>query len=227
MFFYQPSLIGLHLILLSFAEFQYDKTGDITINMALFQAFWWLYLFTHYVKEEFMLSTWDVIAENFGFMLVWGDVVFVPFWYSVGGWYVVEKSSSFEIWEAILLVLFHVASHYLFRMSNWQKYEYKQKGMHARIWGKEPRLLGGRVLASGFWGIGRHLNYTGEILTYLSIAMCCGGKESIVPYLIPITLLAILTHRAYRDEKKCEEKYRYLWTEYCEIARFRIIPGVY
>jgi len=26
-----------------------------------------------------------VIAENFGFMLVWGDAPFVPFFYSIGG----------------------------------------------------------------------------------------------------------------------------------------------
>ena len=39
----------------------------------------------------------------------------------------------------------------------------------ARIWGRPAATLEGRLLISGFWGIGRHLNYTGEILVYLAL----------------------------------------------------------
>ena len=38
----------------------------------LYQAGWWLYLFTHYRDEAGTLSMWDIIAEKFGLMLVWG-----------------------------------------------------------------------------------------------------------------------------------------------------------
>jgi len=79
MFFYQPSLIGLFVIVMAFAWRQHELYGSLTPQMILFVGFWWLYLLTHYIRESFMLSTWDILAEKFGFMLVWGDTVYVPF----------------------------------------------------------------------------------------------------------------------------------------------------
>jgi len=58
--------------------------------MACFVTFWRVYLFTHYIKEEFMLSTWDITDEHFGFMLVWGDMIYVPFLYSIVGWFITD-----------------------------------------------------------------------------------------------------------------------------------------
>ena len=51
----------------------------------------------------------------------------------------------------------------------------------APIWGKPPETVGGKLLVSGFWGIGRKLNYTGELMVYFSWTLCT-GSESIVPY---------------------------------------------
>jgi len=41
-----------------------------------------------------MLSTWDIIAENFGLMLVWGDLVYLPFLYCISGWYICDNPQS-------------------------------------------------------------------------------------------------------------------------------------
>ena len=79
---------------------------------------------------------------------------------------------------------------------------------------------------SGFWGIGRKLNYTGEILVYWSFTLL-SGTTSMIPYLLPMWLLCLLTHRAWRDDKKCREKYGALWDEYCRKATFKMIPFVY
>jgi len=38
-------------------------------------------------EKEKMTSTWEIIAEHFGFMLVWGDFVFIPFYFSLQTWY--------------------------------------------------------------------------------------------------------------------------------------------
>jgi len=221
-FFYQPSLIGLQLFLFAFAEYQYDTYGLLTNNMILFQTFWWLYIFTHYIKEEFMLSTWDIIDENLGFMLVWGDLCVVPFWYSVGGWYLADRAETIEGPWVLLLLLFHLVSHYILRESNWQKFEYKKHGMKAKIWGQEPKLIGNKLLVSGFWGIGRHLNHTGEILTYLSMTMCC-GVDDFLPHLLPLFVTILLVQRTEREEKKCQLKYGELWDQYCKIATFKLV----
>lgn len=225
MFMYQPSLIGVYLIVASFAYAQHDTYGFITPQMYCFVGFWFTYLFSHYVKEEFMLSTWDVIAENFGFMLVWGDLVYVPFLYSLPGWWVATHTTPFSTVEIALLVAVHAVSLWVFREANWQKERYK-RNPKALIWGKPAQTVGGRLLVSGFWGIGRKINYTGELGVYITFA-ACAGTSSIFPYLLPVTLLILLTQRAARDDKKCRAKYGPLWEQYCQRARFRVIPFLY
>jgi delta14-sterol reductase len=225
LFFYQPSLIGAYLVNVSFAFAQWERHGFVTPQMLCLCLFWFTYLFTHYVKEEFMLSTWDVMAENFGFMLVWGDLTYVPFLYSLPGWWMVDAIEPFSGAAIVALIAFHFAALAIFRQSNWQKERFKQDPT-APIWGKPPRLVGGKLLASGYWGVGRKVNYTGEILVYVSFA-ACAGFTALGPWILPLALLGLLTHRAHRDDKRCRAKYGALWAEYGKIARWRVIPFVY
>ncbi|HEY8123585.1 MAG TPA: hypothetical protein VII78_19855 [Myxococcota bacterium] len=225
MFLYQPSLIGAYLMNVSFAFAQWERHGAVTPQMLCLCFFWFTYLFSHYVKEEFMLSTWDVLAENFGFMLVWGDLAYVPFLYSLPGWWMVDATRPFPIGAWLPLVAFHFAALAIFRQSNWQKERFKQDPT-APIWGRPPRLVGGKLLASGYWGIGRKVNYTGEILVYVSFALCA-GFASPWPYALPLALLGLLVHRARRDDRRCRAKYGALWLEYGQIARWRVIPFLY
>ncbi|MEM9865281.1 MAG: hypothetical protein AAF938_26995 [Myxococcota bacterium] len=235
MFMYHPSLIGLHVVNLAFASQQLERYGTITAEMFLYQCFTSAYLFTHYVREDFMLSTWDIIAERFGFMLVWGDLVYVTFYYSIVGWWVVDRgwtgSGDAAVHEPlstaalVALVVLHLLSHVLFRGSNWQKDRFK-RNPSAPIWGKPPELVGGRLLASGWWGIGRKLNYTGEIGVYITFALCA-GLSSWIPYVLPFSLVLLLAQRAWRDEQRCKKKYGELWDAYCARARFRMVPFLY
>ncbi|MFT5434177.1 MAG: hypothetical protein ACI9OJ_004890 [Myxococcota bacterium] len=36
-----------------------------------------------------------------------------------------------------------------------------------------------------------------------------------------------MLQRAWRDDRKCREKYGPLWDEYCARTRFRVIPFFY
>jgi delta14-sterol reductase len=225
MFMYQPSLIGVNLLVVAFASAERDLHGAVTPQTWCLLGFWWAYLFSHYVKEEFMLSTWDVTSENFGFMLVWGDLVYVPFLYSLPCWWLVDHTTPFATWQWVSLCLLCVASMWVFREANWQKERYKRHPDRP-IWGRAPVLVGGRLLASGFWGIGRKLNYTGEIGVYLCFALTTGFSEP-WPYLLPLSLTVLLVQRAARDDRKCAAKYGEAWKAYCERTRFRILPFVY
>lgn len=225
MFMYQPSLIGVNLLVVAFASAEHDLHGTVTPQTWCLLGFWWAYLFSHYVKEEFMLSTWDVTSENFGFMLVWGDLVYVPFLYSIPCWWLVDDVVPFETWQWVSLSVVCTACMWVFREANWQKERYKRHP-EKPIWGRPPVLVGGRLLASGFWGIGRKLNYTGEIGVYLCFALTAGFGEP-WPYLLPLALTVLLVQRAARDDKKCAAKYGDAWKAYCERTRFRILPFVY
>jgi len=225
MFMYQPSLLGAYLIVLSFAYAQYERHAVITPQMWCFVGFWFAYLFTHYVKEEFMLSTWDIIAENFGSMLVWGDLVYVPFLYPLPGFWIVDETMPFTPVQVIGLTAFFITALSLFRGANWQKDHFK-RDPQARIWGRPAKTIGNKLLISGWWGLGRKLNYTGEIGVYLSFALCAGLSHW-QPFLLPLSLFGLLTQRAARDDKKCRAKYGVLWEEYCRVARFRMFPFLY
>jgi delta14-sterol reductase len=242
LFSYRPSLIGFALLNSSFGFLQYQLHGVVTPQMWLFQVFTFAYVVNYFQFEYGMLYTWDIIAEKFGFMLVWGDYVFLPFFYSLPGWYLVNDLTPIATWKAVALTLLYLLGFWIFRGANEQKHRFKEAQLQARargaadpdraaseaclIWGQPAETLGGRILVSGFWGIGRKLNYTGELCMYYAWTLTT-GTQSIVPYLVPIWLTLFFPHRAWRDEKKCREKYGELWDDYCRRARFRMFPFLY
>ena len=225
LFAYRPSLMGLALINAAFAYLQYERYGHVTLAMALYQSMTLFYLLSSFEYENGLLSMFDMIEEKFGFMLVWGDLVLVPFFYCIPGYFLIEQSHDLPLWAAVALVALYITGFWLFRGANAQKNRFKANP-DARIWGRRAETLEGRLLISGFWGIGRKLNYTGEILIYLSWTML-NGFQSPWPYLLPLWLASLLTHRARRDDRRCRSKYGELWDRYCERVRFRMFPFLY
>ena len=95
-----------------------------------------------------------------------------------------------------------------------------------RIWGRRAEALGDRLLISGFWGIGRKLNYTGELCLYIAWTALAGWASPLA-WLLPLWLAALLVHGAARDVRRCRAKYGALWDEYCRAALFRMVPFLY
>ena len=177
MFSYRPSLIGLALTDLSLACLQIAAHGRLAPRMALYQVFSFLYLANYFQFESGMLFTWDVVSEKFGWELVWGDYVLVPFFYSLPAWYLVDNFDPIPPVMLAAVILLYAGGFATFRGANQQKHRFKQDP-HARIWGQPARTLEGRLLVSGFWGIGRKLNYTGELCMYWAWTLLCGFTRS-------------------------------------------------
>ena len=225
MFSYRPSLLGLALMNVSFAFAQHELYGQVSARMWLYQILCLAYVANYFQFEHGMLFTWDVIEERFGWMLVWGDYVLVPFFYSLPGWFLLRNQEPVSPAALALVVVLFAFGFWLFRGANEQKHQFKQNP-DVSIWGKPAKTVGGKLLASGFWGVGRKLNYTGELCMYYAWTLLC-GFGSAIPYLVPFWLTVFLFHRAWRDERRCRGKYGELWLEYCRRARFRIVPFVY
>jgi delta14-sterol reductase len=225
LFSYRPSLIGLMLLALACAARQYETSGTITLAMALWLGMVALYLFNYFQFEHGMLHTWDIIEERFGWMLVWGDYVLVPFFYCLPGLVLVETGADVSPPLAVFCLLLYLFGFWLFRGANQQKHEFRRDPA-VRIWGRPARTVGDRLLVSGFWGIGRKLNYTGEICIYVAWTIPA-ALASPVALLLPLWLTVLLVHRAARDDRRCRIKYGKLWDEYCRAARFRMIPFLY
>lgn len=225
LFSYRPSLIGLGLLNVSFAAAQYQELGYVTTRMWVYQTFYFVYLCNYFQFEYGMIFTWDIIAERFGWMLVWGDYVLVPFFYSLPAWYLLHDTDPMPAWQVAALSALYLVGFVLFRGSNEQKHQFKAHPTRP-IWGRPPETVGGKLLVSGFWGVGRKLNYTGELCLYLAWSATT-GLQSVVPYLLPLWLMVLFPHRAWRDDQRCRAKYGALWDEYCRRARFRMIPFLY
>ncbi len=226
MFSYRPSLIGLALFNTSFAVVQYETYGHLTLAMALYQVLTWVYVLNYFQFERGMVHTWDIISERFGWMLVWGDYVFVPFFYCIVGWWLVDASGPPLVpLAAAGIVLLYTFGFWVFRGANAQKHRFK-RDPSATIWGRPAESLDGRLLVSGFWGIGRHLNYSGEICMYLAFALTT-GFASWAPFLLPAWLAGLLWHRSRRDDRRCRAKYGELWGRYRERVPYSMVPFVY
>jgi 7-dehydrocholesterol reductase len=90
-------------------------------------------------------------------------------------------------------------------------------------YGKSKKSI---LLASGFWGITRHMNYTFELMTAFVWSLPA-LLASPIPYFYFIFLLILLTHRTVRDDNRCSNKYGIYWREYRKIVKYQMIPGIY
>ncbi len=226
MFSYRPSLIGLALFNTSFAAVQYETYGQLTLAMGLYLVLTWIYVLNYFQFEGGMVHTWDIVSERFGWMLVWGDYVLVPFFYCIVGWWLVDASGPpLTPFAAAGILLLYAFGFWMFRGANGQKHRFR-RDPSTTIWCRPAESLDGRLLVSGFWGIGRHLNYSGEICIYLAFALTA-GFASWVPFLLPAWLAGLLWHRSRRDERRCRAKYGELWVRYKERVPYSMVPFVY
>ena len=65
--------------------------------------------------EPAILTTMDVTTDGFGFMLAFGDLVWVPFTYSLQARYILEHPKALEGWFLVLILLIKVAGYTVFR----------------------------------------------------------------------------------------------------------------
>ena len=198
--------------------------------MILVCVFQWAYVIDYYVNEPAILTTMDIKHENFGFMLAFGDLVWVPMTYSLQAYYLIDHMHDLPAIAAVGIVGMNLAGLYIFRAVNNQKNRFRRAPEGAVIWGKPAEYLqtkrGSKLLLSGFWGLSRHFNYVGDILMALAWSLPC-GFDAPVPYFYPIYFAILLIHRERRDHHFCRHKYGEDWDRYCERVRWRIIPYVY
>ena len=225
----RPGLIAWIVLDLAFAAKQFQLNGFVSLPMALVCAFQFWYVADYFANEEAILSTWDIRHENFGCMLCWGDLVWVPFTYTIQAQYLLQHSVDLPWWAAAGIVALNVAGYILFRGANIQKHRFRSNPDRT-IWGKPAAYVktasGSLLLTSGFWGMARHMNYLGDLLMALAWCLPC-GFASPLPYFYVVYLTILLVHRERRDNDTCAQRYGSDWDTYCAKVRYRIVPGVY
>lgn len=225
----RPGLTLWVLMAWSCAAHQYGEFGFISNAMLLTCFFVTLYIVDYYVHEEAILTTWDIIHEPFGWMLCWGSLIYVPFFYPLAAVWLAAHPYVLPPWAVLAILATGIAGYVIFRQSNIQKHRFR-KNPDTLVWGKAPTYIrtrrGTKLLTSGWWGVASHANYLGDLL--LSLAMCVAvGSNTIFGYSYFLAFVPLLIHRDWRDDKHCAEKYGEDWKAYRKKVRWHIVPGVY
>ena len=232
MVLYLVGAVLLELNLLSFtARHLALHPADPSPGVILYAGLFTFFVAEYLNFENVHLYTYDLFAERVGFKLGWGCLVFYPFFYGVGLWSVAERPNPHT--PAPLLVVYGLlffSGWALSRGANLQKFLFKTRPEASLFGLLAPAAVAGggkQLLCSGFWGISRHVNYLGEILMALGLALSLGYPAAIGPWLYPLYYVGLLFPRERSDDRRCAEKYGPLWQEYCRKVPYRIIPGVY
>lgn len=234
----RPGIVAWTLINFSFACAQYSLYGTVTNSMILVNFLQALYVLYFFWKEAWYLKTIDIHHDHFGWMLAWGDSVWLPYMYTLQALFLVFHPIELSLSYAAFVLGLGLVGFWIFASSNNQKDRFRNETHPSPFWGKETKWIPcsyktqdgtvreSRLLTSGWWGIARHMNYTGDLILSLAYSLAC-GTAYVFPYFYFAFLLILLVHRCIRDEGRCQSKYGTHWKEYCAQVPYRLIPGVW
>lgn len=223
----RPGLMGWALLNAAFVIVQKEKLGYVSGSMILVNIFQFLYVWDALYQERAILTTMDITTDGFGFMLVFGDMAWVPFTYSLQARYLVDHDPGLGLLNLITILGINCIGYFIFRGANSQKDAFRRDPQDKQV--RHLQYLqtkrGTRLLTTGWWGLARKINYTGDWIMGLSWCLVC-GFSSIVPYFYAIYFCVLLIHRSERDDHMCKLKYGNDWETYKMMVPYRFIPGI-
>jgi delta14-sterol reductase len=172
----RPGLFGWVLLDFAFLAHQYRTYGYVTDSIILITAFQTLYVFDSYYMESAICTTMDVTTDGFGFMLAFGDLVWVPFIYSIQSRYLAMYPLSLGPYGTAGVLAILALGYYIFRSANNEKNRFRTDPRDPRV--AHLKFLqtksGSKLLISGWWGTARHINYLGDWIMAWSFCLPTG-----------------------------------------------------
>lgn len=230
------AMMAWPLIILSFAAKQHELYG-ITDAMVVAVALQLLYVTKFFFWETGYLSSLDIMHDKAGFYICWGVFVWLTGIYTSPTLYLVNHPHQLGPVLSSMIFLAGAASIMINYFSDLQRQHVRKTQGECTVWGRKPtliiasyRTLDGEIkqnllLASGWWGITRHFHYIPEIAAafFWSVPALF---DNFLPYFYVVFLTILLTHRAFRDDERCREKYGPYWEKYCSLVPYKMIPFV-
>ena len=227
---YLVGVVMLQLNVLSLAAYHITTAPSRNYGFLAGAAMLTWFCFDYLTFEKVHLWTYDFIAERFGFKLGFGCLAFYPYFYAVSLWFTARlPGPGNPAWLTAFFVVLFLGGWTFTRGANMQKYFFKT-APDAKFLGIAPVALhdgGHAVLANGYWGLSRHINYLGEIVQAIAIALVVGHPGIWLVWLYPAYYVGLLFSRQADDDKVCRAKYGDLWEQYTQKVRYKIIPFVY
>ncbi|KDR79042.1 hypothetical protein GALMADRAFT_138002 [Galerina marginata CBS 339.88] len=224
----RPGLILWVLINISMVCEQATRRGglaNVTDSMWLVLAFQTWYVADGLYNEPALFTTMDITSDGFGFMLAVGDLLFVPFTYSLQARYLAFHPVELGPVRTIGVLFVNFLGYYIFRTANGEKNDFRN--------GTNPKNLkfmttkrGSKLLTSGWWGRSRHPNYMGDLIMGLAWSLPT-GFDTPITYFYVVYFAVLLIHRQRRDDEACAIKHGEDWNTYKKLVPYRIIPYIY
>jgi delta14-sterol reductase len=228
--FYLVGAVMLQLNVLSCAAFHLANVQNINPGFLLGCALLTWFCFDYLIFERVHLWTYDFIAERVGFKLGFGCLAFYPYFYAVALWFTADlPDPGVPAWLTILFGAIFLGGWVLTRGSNMQKYLFKTAPGRKFLWITPEVLSDGehKLLVNGFWGVSRHINYLGETIQAVAVALVSGYFGLWMVWLYPIYYVGLFLSRQADDDKVCRAKYGELWDEYSAKVKYKIVPRLY
>lgn len=243
MLLYVLGAAGLLWNLLSALALRFETHGSLSRAIQLYAAMLSWFICEYMLAEVVHLYTYDLFCEKMGFKLIWGCLAFYPFFYCVGVWGLVEAPPSADLSPAACAACaaLFLGGWLLTRGANLQKFAHKTRpeAERGQPWhGLSMAVVPGTgLLCGGFWGVARHVNYFGEILQAVALALpghllaATTARPlyyGVLPWLYPLYYVALFVPRQMDDDKQMRAKYGpAAFGQYERRVPYRIVPGLW
>ncbi|MCL9684344.1 ERG4/ERG24 family protein [Legionella maioricensis] len=222
------------LFLLSYAAKQ-AELGGLANSMLISVALQLLYIGKFFIWEKGYLRSLDIMHDRAGFYICWGCMVWVPCIYTSPSMYLVLHPIQLSLGWAAAIFILGAGSIFINYWADAQRLITRATQGQCTIWGRKPVTVlahyqtteGDKkqslLLASGWWGIARHFHYVPEIAGafFWSVPALF---EHFSPYFYVCFLTILLLDRAFRDDRRCANKYGQDWNKYCQLVPYKIVP---
>ena len=134
-------MIGWTAVVCSFAAAQLAARGTIAAPMMVLIALQLLYALDFFARESWYLTTLDIVDARLGFILAWGSLVWLPFFYSLPAVYHARQPVALGPEALVAISALGVLGYGLFLSANGQRHRARRLGSRCRIFGRPPRLI--------------------------------------------------------------------------------------
>ncbi len=162
----RPGMLGWIILNCAFIAKQYRNFGWVSDSIVFVTVVQAIYVLDSQYMEPAILTTMDITTDGFGFMLSFGDLVWVPYIYTQQARYLSTHPVVLGPLGVTGVAAVLAAGFYIFRASNSQKNKFRTNPNDpavAHIKYIETKT-GSRLMISGWWGVARHINYLGDWL---------------------------------------------------------------
>lgn len=246
-----PQVFGLHLkkfiasrfgmmswglLLLSYCAKQAEISG-LSNAMLVSVSLQLLYIAKFYFWETGYLRSLDIMHDRAGFYICWGCLVWIPAIYTSPSMYLVLHPIHLSYWIATTFFVLGALCIFVNYWADQQRITARATHGNCKIWGRKPVTLVAHykttegipkeslLLASGWWGVARHFHYIPELAAAFFWSVPALFTH-FAPYFYVCFLSILLFDRAFRDDKRCADKYGNDWQKYCSLVPYKIMPFV-